>query len=167
MQINGSIENDGTLSGRLQKTEQGISGSLHNTEGLHGALSRGSKDYNDLTNLPKINSVIVQGNKALTEYGLRPVYYDSKQNWDEKRSLISEEGAIYIYTEEGRDPRMKIGDGLAYLIDLPFVVDEHISKSDREFWDNKVSAYLDIANPEQLVFSTDSYYLNGEILYYG
>lgn len=167
MQINGSIENDGTLSGRLQNTNQDLSGSLQGGESLHGSLSRGSRDYNDLTNLPKINSVVVQGNKALTEFGLRPVYYDSKQNWDDRRSLISEEGAIYIYTEEDKDPRMKIGDGLAYLIDLPFVVDEHISQRDREFWDNKVSAYLDLGDPEQLIFSTDSYYLNGEIVYYG
>ena len=167
MQLNGSIEMDGTLNGRLQQESQGVRGTLGAEKSLSGSLSRASRDYNDLTNLPKINSVVVQGNKALTEYGLRPVYYDSKQNWDEKRSLISEEGAIYIYTEEGRDPRMKIGDGLAYLIDLPFVVDEHFSKSDREFWDNKVSAYLDLGDPEQLIFSTDSYYLNGEIVYYG
>lgn len=166
MQINGSIENDGSLSGRLQ-SEQQLRGSLQGNETLAGSLSRASRDYNDLTNLPKINSVVVQGNKALTEFGLRPIYYDTKEHWDANIGLISEQGAIYIYTEEGKDPRMKIGDGLAYLIDLPFVVDVRVTPADKEFWNNKVSAYLNQTDTEELIFSTNSFYLNGEVIYYG
>ena len=71
-------------------------------------------------------------------------------------------------------PAIKIGDGTSYLIDMPFVgdaatielaeltqvVDDHIqnqeihvSQEDREFWNNKVTSYLDQMNPENLILT--------------
>ena len=57
------------------------------------------------------------------------VLYKTKAEWDSQRDLISEKGTIYIYgdytetvDEEGNTvfiPALKVGDGLAYLIDLP------------------------------------------------
>ena len=57
------------------------------------------------------------------------ILYDSKAAWDAKRDLISERGTIYIYSdyqtiedENGEVitiPGIKVGDGLAYLVDLP------------------------------------------------
>ena len=59
-------------------------------------------------------------------------------------------------------PGIKIGDGLGYLIDAPFLsapYDEHIANLDihvttenKTFWNNKVRCYMD---GENLVFTTD------------
>ena len=49
---------------------------------IHGILNvagSGTSDYEDLTNLPKINNVLVIGNKSLDTYGIQPTidYADS------------------------------------------------------------------------------------------
>ena len=100
---------------------------------------------------------------------------DTVVGWNAKASLISEKNVIYVYTdyikeidEHGEEyfiPGLKIGDGKAYLIDLPFT-DEymikhiqntvvHITQAEREFWNNKVSVYLDADDQENIVFTTD------------
>lgn len=113
------------------------------------------------------------------------IYADTTANWDSQIDLIGERGCIYIYadheykkidgsTEEG--PGIKVGDGLAYLIDLPFldqlitdqvmaeigqtggVVTEH----EKEFWNNKVSSYLSQSDSENLVLSKIYYVLSGD-----
>jgi len=53
---------------------------------------------------------------------------DTTENWNKQRSLISKANTIYVYTDYmtiGNTviPGFKIGDGNAYLIDLPFVTD--------------------------------------------
>lgn len=168
MQLRGSIEIDGTLSGRLQQTDQGMTGSLSTGNQIHGELSRVSRSYNELKDLPKINHVTVVNDKPLTDFSLRPIYYKTAEEWNADINLISEEGAIYIYTYGTGDDvkfKMKIGDGAAFLIDLPFVVDEAVSSVEKEFWDNKVSAYISRDDTEELVLSKDSYMINGEIIY--
>ena len=66
-------------------------------------------------------------------------------------------------------PNFKVGDGLAYVPDLPFVGDDirqqltahlldttaHLTASEREFWNNKVRCYLDTTDLENLIFTTD------------
>jgi len=112
--------------------------------------------------------------KAIEEAGFRHIYYDTTANWDLQRELISEEGAIYIYSDYYQGggtvtPAAKIGDGLAYLIDLPttsdmFVnrlyahiwdTDSHVSAYDREFWNNKVTSVLDHSDAENLVLTKE------------
>lgn len=169
MQLNGSIEMDGTLSGRLQG-QKGLSGKLGTDIKLEGVLSRSPRNYDELTNLPKINSVTVIGSKTLPEYGLRPIYYDTEAGWNDQTNLVSEEGAIYIYTYEIAGEtrfKMKIGDGNAYLIDMPFVIDQPVTGLEKDFWNNKVSAFMSLLNEEELVLSTDSYMENGELIYHG
>ena len=106
-----------------------------------------------------------------------PVYYDTEENWDLQPSLITEEKAIYVYSNHYiiRDnvgnityvPAIKIGDGTSYLIDMPFLSSSivlelsnhvndtliHVSQDDRIFWNNKVSAFLDKSDSENLVLS--------------
>ena len=102
------------------------------------------------------------------------VLSDTTENWNKKASLISELNTVYVYVdhqtktdEEGKEiwiPGIKIGDGKAYLIDLPFS-DElmiahindlgiHVTPEEKEFWNNKVRTYMDIVEGEQLVFTT-------------
>ena len=105
-------------------------------------------------------------------------------------SLQSLQGAFYIYTDyktveiEGQTkviPGVKIGDGDAYVIDLPFItdtesqqietitetlaslsttvdahigaVDAHTSSQEKEFWNNKVTASLNPNDPTNLILS--------------
>lgn len=99
------------------------------------------------------------------------VYAATTAEWDAQQDLISEKGIVYIYTDyqtnsDGQNiPGFKIGDGLAYLIDLPFSDDLmlahmenqsiHITDAEREFWNNKVTAYLNAMNTEELILTKD------------
>ena len=154
------------------------------------SISGGTSDYNKLQNKPSINSVELIGSISLPELGLRAIYYDTTANWNAQRSLISEEGAIYIYSDyssydDGNGnitplAGIKIGDGNAYLIDMPFVTDGltatllnhinnhdvHITPQERAFWNNKVSSYMDLESSETLILSKTHYELEGE-LYHG
>ena len=112
--------------------------------------------------------------KAVEEAGLRHIYYDLTQNWKAQTTMISEAGAIYIYSDysevDGKKvPAIKIGDGKAYLADLPFASQEllslltdhindrtvHITAQEREFWNNKVTSVLDRSDAENLVLTKD------------
>ena len=95
------------------------------------------------------------------------IYANTTEGWNSQISLVSQSNAIYVYTDAGSVagepiPRLKIGDGLAYLIDLPFVNQEeiehmnnqyiHVSAADRLFWDSKVRVYN---VGETAIFTTD------------
>ena len=101
------------------------------------------------------------------------IYYNTTAGWNEQITLRSELNAMYVYTDGYVEnnvniPRIKIGDGTSYLIDMPFldselisVINEHIadasihvSMSDREFWNNKVRAYYSDVQNDTLVFTT-------------
>lgn len=89
--------------------------------------------------------------------------------WNAQSDLVSVSGVLYVYTDHTQTstgeevPAYKIGDGNSYLIDLPFsdalLTDHinnrtvHITAEEREFWNNKVTAY--IADSEELVLSKD------------
>lgn len=92
---------------------------------------------------------------------------DTTENWNAIRSFIPMRGEIIIYTDYGQMddgfgnqinvPGIKIGDGNAYLIDLPFVGNDvrysilqelrahtndwsiHVSPQDRSFWNDKLN----------------------------
>ena len=147
-------------------------------------------NYDRLRNKPQINSVTLEGNVSLDDLGLKAIYCDTKENWDSQISLVSEAGAIYIYSnyetiyDDVGNPTfiagLKIGDGNAYLIDIPFVTeamssaliahignaDIHITAAERAFWNNKVSAYMshEPGEGETLVLSNTSYEKDGEII---
>ena len=85
--------------------------------------------------------------------------------WSTQTSYIPESGTIIIYSdyttipseenpsESINVPNFKVGDGLAFVVDLPFVSDDirrqlsehianmsiHVSSQDRQKWDSKVS----------------------------
>ena len=64
--------------------------------------------------------------------------------WQQLTSLVSIKGMIYVWsdykTENGIDiPAMKIGDGLAYVVDLPFAT-QAITLAQIQNWNNKVNA---------------------------
>ena len=115
----------------------------------------------------------------MPKLNLRSIFYKTTAEWNSNPLTISEEGAIYIYSDYKNNndiniPGIKIGDGLAYIIDLPFIADAsaeaitnitsilndhitsteaHITSTDRDFWNNKVTASLSEATPEELILS--------------
>lgn len=79
--------------------------------------------------------------------------------WAEHGSEVSKYGVIYIYTDYRQEdevniPAVKVGDGSTYIADLPFF-STGVTPSDRERWDNKVSAKISPLDPENLILSTD------------
>lgn len=121
-------------------------------------------DYNDLT-----NKLVVEANtegvanddlKKLqignVFYNVNVVHINTENYWNSVPTLISKEGHVYVYTDHSKDgnkniPAVKIGDGVSYLIDMPFVESNytalnehiknsqiHITENERLFWNNKV-----------------------------
>ena len=121
-------------------------------------LQVGSSDYEGLYNLPSIEGVTLLGNKTFYELfpdflnSFSKTYYATTQQWAAEPTLIAEENSLYVYRDyyqiDGKDiPRFKIGDGQAYLIDLPFIDAQiqahiadttiHITQEEREYWNAK------------------------------
>lgn len=92
-------------------------------------------------------------------------------NWNADKSYIPDVGVLIIYTDGATEgdkpvPKIKVGDGNAYLIDLPFsdidirnLLDAHISNQtihitdeERANWNNKVSISVNQAN-EEVIFT--------------
>lgn len=103
----------------------------------------------------EINEYINIGGSDYTK-----IYYDTTENWNSNHS-ISIKQALYVYTDgvaytdnEGNQryqPKIKVGDGLAYISDLPFlngsvsddlyahIADKivHITQGERDKWNQK------------------------------
>ena len=91
------------------------------------------------------------------------------EEWNSHPELIGERNIVYVYTDHEISSTgqpiagFKVGDGLAYLIDLPFNDDLalshfndttiHVTDEERAFWNNKVTAYIDAENLENLILT--------------
>ena len=98
----------------------------------------------------------------------KQILFNTTAAWDAQGLLVSEPNTLYIYTDHQYDSQgnkvagIKVGDGNAYLIDLPFTdtaIMEHINDNvvhitaeERAFWNNKVSCYL--ADGDRVIFTT-------------
>lgn len=93
--------------------------------------------------------------------GRKEVVSNTTEAWNSMPSLKSVKDVIYVYTDHtivsGRPiPAMKIGDGQAFLIDLPFISGgSEIAPEQIEFWNEKCSVMLDPNDPEHMIFYTD------------
>lgn len=147
-------------------------------------IINGTDDYLKLRNLPQINGVTLIGNLSPHDLGLQDICYGTTQHWASQTGFIPAAGQIVIYTDKAviEDdfgetkvvPGIKIGDGLAYCVDLPFLGDEvseqllqeirmhlqnseiHVSSSDRLRWDNKVAVRVVGYNGEIIEFYRES-----------
>lgn len=120
----------------------------------------------------KVNEAV----NVIIKEGTQGIYYDTKENWDSHLDLIAERGGIYVYSNKAviHDgeftrfvPGIKVGDGTSYLIDMPFVGDDeivelaqhindpdvHTTPEEKEFWNNKVTAFIHQQDSETLVLS--------------
>lgn len=119
-------------------------------------------DYNALTGLPSINGVTVKGALTYIDLFLAKSSINAKEYWDVHPTYIPERGEIVVYQNKTiidnvSYPGIKIGDGNAYLIDLPFVGDDlcdqimnvisdhinntdiHVTTEEKNFWNNKLN----------------------------
>lgn len=112
-------------------------------------------DYSKLDNKPTINDETVEGD--LTSEDLHIVAVKTTAEWAELPQIQSRVGEIYIYSDHSTDgeghniPGIKIGDGNAYVVDLPFATgtDIRITDADIANWNGKVSVRVE---GEKLIF---------------
>ena len=99
---------------------------------------------------------------------------DTTANWNAQPQFVPLLGEVIIYTDHGQIqdefgntvnvPGIKIGDGSAYLIDLPFTDDEtryqiltelrqhtgnleiHVTSEQKKFWSNKLNVTVENGN---------------------
>lgn len=127
---------------------------------MTGNVQPGTKNYNNLTNLPQINGETLIGDKTSSD--LHIVSENTEAGWEEMYDYVPKHGEICLYTDTDK---IKIGNGTAQIVDLPYIeggsAEEfarslrvhtndytiHVSEEDREFWDNKLN-----------------YSINGEVL---
>lgn len=97
------------------------------------------------------------------------VHQDASANWNAQAEFIGTRDHIYVYTDL---KKIKIADGVSYLIDQAFVGEDeatallnhiaddvrHVTSSERATWNNKVSVRIDPTNPERLIFETSNDY---------
>ena len=99
------------------------------------------------------------------------IYFDTVAGWNSQSSLISQTNTIYIYTDYQEDEDnnpiagLKIGNGNAYLGDLPFLdtlylnhinnTDIHITAAERQKWNEKVTCFPSLMDEEMVIFTKD------------
>lgn len=106
------------------------------------------------------------------------IKHDTTANWNKAINFIPLAGEIIVYddykqiVEDGvtkNVPGIKVGDGLAYVVDLPFTTqqtdnvlmshinntDIHINNVERVIWNNKVACFINPEDEENVVFVTD------------
>lgn len=126
----------------------------------HSGIS-GSVDANNINGtasvVQRITGSVVPGSGS----GRKEVVSKTTEEWNATPRLMSIKDVIYVYTDhtivEGRPvPAIKVGDGFAYVADLPFVSSgTEVTPEQIAFWDNKVAAMVDPNDPETLILYTD------------
>lgn len=85
----------------------------------------------------------------------KQVLFNTTAGWSAQTTLVSDANTLYVYTDHQRDSGgnavagIKAGDGLAYVVDLPFTdaiatehiadTTRHITASERSAWNNHLS----------------------------
>lgn len=132
-------------------------------------------DYSKLKNKPSINGIELIGNRTSVDLGVLSYLSATTEEWNSRVGYIPENNLICIYDDyktvvdqEGNEQKIKgfkIGDGKAYLIDLPFVsedvsdrLDDHITNyiihtnaAEKALWSSKINC--DGVVGETLIFS--------------
>lgn len=130
---------------------------------VNGTISTGTIQGN-LNNNSQIN---ISGLGIPSKVQQKVVISHTTEYWAQNPT-VSQKDVIYVFTDhqqlDGEDiPGIKIGDGNAYVMDLPFCDDVysrhiadrilHITQEERNFWNNKVTCYIDPFQADRIVFS--------------
>lgn len=93
--------------------------------------------------------------------GRKEIVSATTEEWNSKPTRVSVKDIVYVYTDykvvNGKNvPGLKIGDGVTYLIDLPFISGGcEVTQEQIDSWNNKVSITIDPNDQETIVFYTD------------
>ncbi len=99
---------------------------------------------------------------SVTAIDTSKVLVNTTEGWNSDPTRISIKDVVYVYADyrdkgDGRyAPAFKVGDGLAYLIDLPFNYGAdgiEVTAEQITFWNNKVRAFLSEDDPENLILT--------------
>jgi len=94
------------------------------------------------------------------------VVMHTKAEWSELPRVLAKKGVFYVYTDYRQEenpetheivniPAMKIGDGMSYVVDLPFTT-LAITEEDIERWNNKSDLQVIIdEETNRMVFYTN------------
>lgn len=155
-----------------------VQGSVRTSQKLRGNVGIGTKTirelaFKPLSEFPETGSPLTLyidttgGNAYYWESGMYRSVSGAKiiayttEEWETIPPMLSKKDTVYIYTDyETRGdvciPSMKIGDGKAYIQDLPFIDSGNgVTEAERQFWNNKVSADISLIDPETLILHTD------------
>lgn len=135
--------------------QQSIGGSVSQS-GVNGNAS-------DHANLSAQATVVqrVTGALSMPSSGRKEVISAMTEEWNSKPNYISVKDIIYVYTDHNvisgeSIPGIKVGDGVTYLIDLPFVTGGcEVTQEQIDFWNNKVAIMIDPNDPENVIFYTN------------
>lgn len=167
--LDGNISLKSSLAAEISTSDSvEMDGSLQEVEELNGDISGVDKIDGDVALQSSLGAEISTPNYV--EHYTDKVRTDTTEGWNSLTGYISEEGIVYVYSdymqnEKGENiPGFKVGDGLAYLADLPFSddlmakhiqnLDIHVTLEEKQFWNNKVRAYHE-GNTENIVFTTN------------
>lgn len=86
-----------------------------------------------------------------TRYQLK---IDTTENWNKAINFIPKKGEPIIYKDDNSLPRIKIGDGITKVIDLPFSIPEQV-QADWNQEDETASNYIknkpEIATDDEII----------------
>lgn len=107
--------------------------------------------------------------------GTGHIYYATTDYYNQHIDMDSKRGYIYIYSDWRKDPQnndiagIKVGDGVNKVVDLPFTDEmlfdhiydmvRHITQEEREFWNNKVTAFE--SGNEEVTFTKENIIIGG------
>ena len=139
------------------------------------APAAGTANYERLTHKPRINGVELMGDQSSED--LRIISENTVSGWAARADYIPRRGEICVYTDyaaveddQGHTltvPGIKIGDGNAYLADLPFAGDDlrylilrelrqhagnsdiHVTPQEKAFWNAKLN--YDVSGEELIL----------------
>lgn len=134
-------------------------------QSIGGAVSQSGVNGNasDHANLSAQATVVqrVTGALSMPSSGRKEVISATTEEWNSKPNYISVKDIIYVYTDHNvisgePIPGIKVGDGVTYLIDLPFVTGGcEVTQEQIDFWNNKVAIMIDPNDPENVIFYTN------------
>lgn len=121
----------------------------------------------------KFVSVDNNGNFIYTGSSSSDIQIHTTSYWNQQISYIPPAGTLIIYSDysilDNKEvPNFKVGDGLAYVVDLPFIEDDlraqliehidnssiHVTAQEKQNWNNKV-----FVNAEQISQTDQEYRL--------
>lgn len=131
------------------------------------------KDYKKLINKPSFNGIELDGDLSNLDLSVALIYRKTEAEWNAQPTLISQEGAFYVYSDHKQVtdadgnitniPAIKIGDGVSFLTSLPFIGGGSYDESSEELEEIAETVEEHIADSAIHVSDEDRSCWNGKV----